>query len=64
MTKQDWIIEVFSKDHGWCLECLVNSQNAEKIKAKLESEHPEKQYKVTVLSEEETKHAWWNNGCD
>lgn len=64
MKKQNWIIEVFSEEYGWCLECLVNPQNAEEIKKKLESEHPEKQYKITVLSEEETKQAWWNNDCD
>lgn len=64
MRKQDYIIERYTEKYGWCLECIVGPHNAEEVKQKLESENPNEKYKITILSEEETKNAWWNNGVD
>lgn len=58
------IIESYHEKHGWCLELLVNENNAEQNKERLEKEFPNKKFRITRLSLKEASDAWWNGNLD
>lgn len=64
MALGEIIIESYSEKYGWCLELLVDENNAERNKQRLEKEFPNKKFRITRLSPKEASAAWWNGNLD
>jgi hypothetical protein len=59
MKKAEYIVCVWTKEYGWCLECLCGYDIAHAIKVMREKErkHPDKMFKVKATNPAEN---WWN----
>ena len=64
MITGEIIIQRYDKQYGWCLEQLVNEQNAESEKQKLETKFPNVQFRIKRIPQEEAANAWWNKDLD
>ncbi len=60
MKKYEVLIK--DKKYGWCLECLANEENYQRILNNLKAQHPDKEFTAKEITEEENKNAWWNQG--
>ena len=60
MIPGEIIIEVLDEKFGWCLQQLVNFDNAESELEQLQQKFPEKQFRITTMSKEDAREAWWN----
>lgn len=62
MIPGEIIIEVLDEKFGWCLQQLANFDNAQSEFGKLQQKFPEKQFRISTMSKEDAREAWWNQG--
>ena len=55
-------ILVNTKEFGWCLECIANEENYQRVLEGKRKQFPDKEFKAEELTEEESKNAWYNQG--
>ena len=50
-------IDVWSEKYGWCLECVCNTENAERVLAKKQAQFPNEKFRIDYGN---CDNAWWN----
>ena len=60
MRKTEYIVQIFTKDYGWCLECVCgdNYNNASKAYFKRTIENPNNKYRIRTIRDID---CWWND---
>lgn len=58
----EYVINVKTKEYGWCLHCLAGriKEEAERRLAEEQAKHPELDLQLQELSQEESADCWWN----